>query len=372
MQGARALLDVKARRSGLHHSIGRVLLHGLAEDGGKKRRGAYETFAGNHGMNRRALLIALVVLAGCREVDAPGGVGGRGHLEIDSDPQGALISVDGKSRNKFTPDTIAGLRGRQTISVSIDSAGTTYGFRITTTFRPDSVVSLLGPLITSRCTGQVNCQPRDHDNGRIGFRRSPMGPLFHQSGQGNGLRWPLGTANSYASIGTPIMAALIQGADTIALGIYNREFMVGRPYPIVQADPFKLDQTIWIVPPENLVTRPFLVARGLEVREELMATSDLDVLLLRLTFTNITSRPSYRALDPLMPPSGVTLQQTWVGFALDPDIGDAGDDLFAYSPADNAILPMMRLSRRTGSRAGNRCVRGCSGCACSLPPPEQP
>jgi hypothetical protein len=41
----------------------------------------------------------------------------------------------------------------------------------------------------------------------------------------------------------------------------------------------------------------------------------------------------YRAIDPVVPAGGMTFNQVYVGFALDPDIGAAGDDMVTYEAA---------------------------------------
>jgi hypothetical protein len=257
-------------------------------------------------------------------------------VEIGSEPQGARIFVDGKDRHKLTPDTIRGLSGRHDVSAFIDSAGARYGFMINLDVRPDSIIRFNGPLMLSRCAATCGAL-KNHTPNRIFFSRSAAGPLLYTDGSSSGLRWPSTTPNGYASIGAPLFAGIMVGADTVALGIYDLTYYAGRPFPQVQTanNLFTMRQSYWLLPP----VLQSLTVRGIEISEEVIASSLVeDVLVVKLVFRNITNKPAYRAADPLMPPGGFTFDRVYIGFGLDGDIGVSTDDLFSYDPDQNAIF----------------------------------
>lgn len=63
-----------------------------------------------------------------------------------------------------------------------------------------------------------------------------------------------------------------------------------------------------------------------------MESADSNVILIRLTFRNITNRESYRAVDPLVPGGGMRFDHVYLGFGIDSDIGTPGDDMLTYEP----------------------------------------
>jgi hypothetical protein len=94
-------------------------------------------------------------------------------------------------------------------------------------------------------------------------------------------------------------------------------------------DRIELTQTTWVVPPSANLQRA--TVRGIEVVEHVVATTALeDVLLIRLTFRNITNLPLYAALDPTVPAAGRVIENAWLGFVFDPDIGTSNDDAMSY------------------------------------------
>ncbi|MGH7468972.1 MAG: hypothetical protein ACRENP_13540 [Longimicrobiales bacterium] len=284
------------------------------------------------------LFTVLPLLATCSDGDEPVGPPGVGYLEVDSDPRGASIFVDGQDRRKVTPDTLHGLRGTRDITVRLDSAGGSYGFRVQLELAPDSIVRVLGPLTLARCNPQCPLV-REHTASRIRFGRAAEGPLFYRDGSGNGAFWPNTTTNSYISVGMPMFSALLDGQIPIALGIYDLNYVAGRPFPRVTttASEFSLNQSFWLIPPGSVLGLP--TVRGLEVREEVIAASgNDDVVVVELTFRNITNRLAYQSSDPFAPAGGFRFQDAFFGFALDPDIGVAEDDLFTYDPELNAVI----------------------------------
>jgi hypothetical protein len=288
-------------------------------------------------MKRAAIGVLLTLtLAGCSDEDSGTNVSGAGWVEIGSEPQGARIFVDGKDRHKLTPDTIRGLSGRHDVSAFIDSAGARYGFMINLDVQPDSIIRFNGPLMLSRCSNTCGAL-KTHTPNRIFFSRSAAGPLLYTDGSGTGLRWPATTSNSYASIGAPLFAGIMLGADTVSLGIYDLTYYAGRPFPQVQVatNLFTLRQSYWLLPPMLQTT----TVRGIEITENVVASPNVDdVLVVKLVFRNITNKAAYRAADPLVPPNGFTFDRVYVGFGLDADIGTSTDDLFSYDPDLNAIF----------------------------------
>ncbi|MGH8437179.1 MAG: hypothetical protein ACRERX_22580 [Pseudomonas sp.] len=272
-------------------------------------------------------------------------------MEIDSDPRGASILVDGQDRRKVTPDTVHGLSGLHEFSVRRDSAGASYGYRVQLRVARDSVVQINGPLTLPRCAEQCPLF-REHTASRVRFSRVPAGPLFYRDGTGDGAHWPNTTNNSYVSTGIPLFAALLDGQAPIALGIYDYNFLAGRPFPSVSptSNPFTLRQSFWVLPTLALLNAPTM--RGLEVSEEVLAGTVDDVVVVRVVFRNITTRPAYQAADPFSVPDGFQFQDAFVGFALDPDIGAAEDDLFTYDPELNAIIAYDGAFREDGFQSG--------------------
>jgi hypothetical protein len=290
----------------------------------------------------RSACCALLIVAGlaaCGDDSDPIRPGGGAAIvEIDSDPRGASIFVDGQDRRKVTPDTLRGLSGNHEFIVRRDSAGASYGYRIQLRIAGDSVTRINGPLMLTRCSQQGCPLISEHTVSRIRFSRSPAGPLFHQAGTGGGAFWPGTTSNSYVSTGVPVFAMQI-GQNPFALGIYDHEFLAGRPFPQVTsaAGAFSLRQNFWLIPPPVLLDFP--TVRGLEVSEEVIGTPGIDdAIVVRVVFRNITNRPAYQAADPIVPPAGLRFDSAYIGFAVDPDIGNADDDLFAYDPELNSVF----------------------------------
>jgi hypothetical protein len=322
-------------------------------------------------MKRAAIGVLLAIaLAGCNDENSGTNVSGAGWIEIGSEPQGARIFVDGKDRHKLTPDTIRGLSGRHDVSAFIDSAGSRYGFMINLDVQPDSIIRFNGPLMLSRC-GATCGSLKTHVPNRIFFSRSAAGPLLYTDGSGTGLRWPSTTSNGYASIGAPLFAGIMLGADTVSLGIYDLTYYAGRPFPQLQVanNAFSLRQSYWLLPP----MLQSLTVRGIEITEHVMASSQVeDVLVVKLVFRNITNKPAYRAADPLMPQGGFTFASVYVGFGLDADIGVSTDDLFSYDPDLNAIFmydaafwKARSVEQQTRSRAWLVCASSMRRCDAS-------
>jgi hypothetical protein len=287
---------------------------------------------------RKQLICALALAmaaAGCSddEVVSPGE---RGSVEVTSDPQGAVVELDGANSGKTTPATFWDLSGRHNIVVRLDRGGIAYGYRTQVDIRGDSLHRIHGPLMF-RCesTTCLLASARNRDLGRIRISTQANGALLSRVGQGDGLLWPLGSSNSYASVGMPLIAMVAAPRDTLAMGIYDYDYLAGRPEPTMTTSGARsvFRQSTWIVPPTSVLVTGAPTVRGIEVMEELTADANSDVVYVKLTFRNITNRDSYRAADPLVPNSGLTFSNVYIGFGVDADIGNPDDDFITYEPA---------------------------------------
>ena len=288
------------------------------------------------------LLAGLAAVSGCREADRPAGPVFGGRVAVDSDPQGAVIYVDTTRRAETTPDTLDDVPvGTRIIGAWRDSAGVQYGFAMRVEVPREGLVEVSGPLL-ARCfdTGCYADIVQQYTVNSMRFATTPTGRLFYVDGSDGGLYWP-STTNSYLATGTPIFAGVSSATSReVATGAYAYqidetiyEYLAGRPAPQVEqtAEQFSLTQTSWVLPPGTLVMAS--TVRGLEITQQVIGRADPDgVLLVRLTFRNITNDPLYRRMDPV-PEGGVTYTDAYIGFALDPDIGGAEDDLVSYDPS---------------------------------------
>src|SRR5690606_35539959 len=263
------------------------------------------------------LLVGIAVAAGCREADRPSGPVLGGWVAVDSDPRGARIFVDGQSRTQVTPDTLRDVSvGRRDIGAQLDSAGVPYGFTAVVDVPDEGTVDVFGPLLI-RCAsdGCFRTFTKYRTVNTIRFATTPTGHLFYIDGTGGGLYWPSGTQNSYVAGGGAAFAGVWSASSAqVALGPYAfgdgfgniAAYLTGRPAPEVEETSlgFSLRQTAWVVPPGSFTV--FSTVRGLEIEQEVVGRPSLDgVLLVRLTYRNITDQPAYRVVDP-QPEEGVT------------------------------------------------------------------
>lgn len=281
-------------------------------------------------------LAAAAALAGCREPDRPLGPEAMGWIAVDSDPRGALIVTDGQNTGLRTPDTVKTLSiGEHRIAATMDTARFAYSYTTVVRNRPDTVISVTGPLL-ARCVSTV-CAAYVQPN-RIRFAFRPVPTLFFVQGQGEGLFWPGDATNSYASGAAPVIAGIVAGGaagDTLALGPYDLEFFAARPAvgSATTSQAVRISVPSWILPPGELIAAGASVPRGLSVRQQLFAPTGADgadMLFVRVTIENIANSPLYRLLDPR--PGTLTLREAWLGFAFDFDIGLSDDDLVTYVP----------------------------------------
>ena len=286
-----------------------------------------------------SVLLAVAMMAtACQDDDEAVAPGENTRVEILSDPANADIYVDEANSGKKTPSTFFDLAGQHDIIVRYDRDGIGYGYRTTIDVRGDSLHRFNGPLVYRCPRVDAVCKlnsSRHRDLGRLRIFTQANGSLFMRTGQGEGLLWPTGSSNSYASTGMPLIAMVAGANDTLALGIYDTDYLAGRPEPVLTAGATStsLRQSTWILPPPNVILSNAPTVRGIEVEEELIGAPNSDVVFLKLTFRNITNRESYRAVDPVVPSTGITFNQVYVGFGLDPDVGRSDDDLITYEPA---------------------------------------
>jgi hypothetical protein len=291
-------------------------------------------------MTRAALLLAAAVAlstTACRDEDGPTGPGANAvAILIDSDPAGASIVIDDNDTGARTPDTVLVNPGEHTLQLRLDSAGFTYDYNaFLRIIRTDSVLSLRAPMsLQCPLEGSTACYTmarRHRDAAGLRFATAAFGSLFFWQGSGQGIFWPAGSTNSYVSSGMPIIAGRANG-EAVALGVYDQGFLAGRPAPkvITAAAGIALTQTTWIVPPFHPQIRPSTV-RGIEIEQHVMAVDAVPgVVVVRLVFRNISDLPEYDVVGPHLPPGPVTYTNTHIGFALDPDIGEASDDWMSY------------------------------------------
>jgi hypothetical protein len=291
-------------------------------------------------MTRTAVLVAAVVAltaTACREQDGPTGPGANAvSVLIESDPGGARIVVDDRDTEQRTPDTVRVNPGEHALRLRLDTLGFTYDYNaFLRILRTDSLLRLRAPLsLQCPLDNNANCfasSRRYRDAAGMRFATSAFGSAFHWDGSGQGVLWPLGSTNSYVSSGIPVLAGHANG-EPVALGVYDHPFLAGRPAPVASttAGRFELTQRTWIVPPFSPLVRPTTV-RGIEISEHIIARDDVDgVVVVRLVFRNISHLADYRVIAQHLPAGEVTYTNTHIGFALDPDIGDAGDDWLSY------------------------------------------
>lgn len=265
-------------------------------------------------------------------------------LFVDSDPRGGRILVDGFDTGQRTPALIGQLGGgARGIRVELDTAGLTYSWSTLVVVDPTLQPTVAGPL-TIRCSNAscLRSASEFHAAGNLRFAVNAAGPLFVYEGLDLGIVWPASTSNSYSPLGAATMTALV-GSQPVALGLRNvgaiPNYWAGRPLPAtLGTSPYHVRVPAWIVPPTSVQT----ALRGIEVVHEVVVREDLpDVLLIRVTWRNISADSVYRLLDPATPEGGVTYTDAWLGFILDPDIGAFGesdDDLVSYDAARQLVF----------------------------------
>lgn len=278
------------------------------------------------------LIVPTLVVGACGGDDDFVGVPDGARAFVTSDPPGGRIRVDGRPTSLVTPDTVKGLLGRHDLTVMLDTLGAIYRYSAQVMLsHPDSTANVSGPLLL-RC-GSDDCLDklaRESAVNRLRFATNPGGALFHGGPNGSGIVWPATTSNRYAFAGMPMISARPY-PDTIGLGIYDTDYLAGRPFPgLVEEDGrMRLRQSMWIVPPVNALQ--LATIRGIRIDQTVLAAAAVDdVVVARLVFRNITGDPLYRLVDPNVPDDGMTFPNTYVGFALDADVGDSADDYLSY------------------------------------------
>lgn len=288
------------------------------------------------------LVTAVLVTAACRGSDQVASPGENPRIEITSDPDGAAVFLDNQPTNRLTPALLRASIGQHDILARLVRDNVTYGFRSQVDVKADSLHHVSGPL-TMRCSS-AECGIANHRYNTISNMRvasNPNGALFYYDQTEKGLYWPANTNNGYASVGMPLIAGIAATRDTLSVGIYDLQYLAGRPSPQFTStgDRSSLKQTTWIIPPTETIVMLAPTMRGIEVEEELIDISAInDVAFIKLTFRNITNRASYQAADPIVPLAGITYTWTYLGFGLDADIGTADDDAVSYDPQSNLVF----------------------------------
>jgi hypothetical protein len=282
------------------------------------------------------ILCTLLLVTACREGDGPADPSQiDAHVHLSSVPAGASITVDGRATGLFTPDTVPLRRGDRSIDLRLDSAGFLYDYNFILEVEPsDSVVTVEVPVGMQCLTPGGGCflgARRHHEAAGMRFASSAVGTLFYWGGSGGGIIWPASTQNSYASSGMPLFAAREDGTP-VSLGMYDQSMLVGLPAPrtMVDADSFRLEQQAWVLPPRTSLVDPATV-RGIAIEQEIIGRTDVaGVIIMRLTFRNVSDEPMVHLFAPHIPVAPVTYTDAWIGFALDADIGNANDDWLSY------------------------------------------
>lgn len=293
-----------------------------------------------------AVAIFLAVACG-DDLDRPTGPGGefRAAIAVDSDPPGGRIFLNGEDSERVTPDTLQEVEeGPHDVSIVLDTLGWEYSIGARVQAIADTVIAVRGPLVT-RCLS-LSCVRGDRRGG-LDIAVRPIPSLFYVEGQGEGVRWPVGTGNSYASTGTPVLAGIVgtgEGAgDTIAVGPYDHRYFAGRPAPeIGSGADTGIRVPAWLLPPRSVIASGRSAPRGLEVVSTLTPGSAVgidDLVYVRFVLRNISDSTLYRSVDPIPEAGrGLDLVELWPGFALDFDIGISEDDMVTYVPDEDLAI----------------------------------
>ncbi len=297
-------------------------------------------------MTARSLASTLTVLGAvlgmgaCQQSSAPGAPSS---FLVDSDPRGATIFLDGQSRNIVTPDSLRDVSaGSHTIGLVLDSGGVTYQFNAQTTVVPDSMAPIRWPLLL-HCGDTTCLDPyiRRITAAGMDFAVGANGTLFFEQGTGGGLYYPADSNDGYLAVGAPVSAGYL-GSYTPSVGPspYDFYYYAGRPAPdtLRAGAVFQLDQRSWLLPPPPY--QPYLTGRGLKMDEQVVTDEAYPgTIFLRVVFRNITGDSLYQAADAALYGAGsLTYENAYFGFAIDPDIGDASDDIVSYVPDQNMVF----------------------------------
>lgn len=288
-----------------------------------------------------AALGFLLFLAACQHSStAPGAPSS---FLVDSDPQGATIYLDGTSQNKITPDSLLDVpAGNHTIGLLLDTAGILYQFNAQTTIVPDSMPPIRWPLLL-HCGDTTCLDPyiRRVTAAGMDFAVGANGTLFFEQGSGGVLYYPAGSSQSYMSVGAPVSAGFL-GTNTPSVGPspYDFYYYAGRPAPdtVRAGGVYQITQSSWLVPPPPY--QQYLTGRGLKMDEQILTDEAYPgTVFLRIVFRNIMADTLYEMADPILyGTGGLTFENAYLGFAIDPDIGDATDDIVSYAPGDDLVF----------------------------------
>jgi hypothetical protein len=305
------------------------------------------SFVMKHGNVAGLVLLACTGLFGCGDSSQPSGPAATVKIFVDSDPRGGTITLDGTATTQTTPDTLRAVTNADhDVGAQVTKNGLIYGSAVHVT-KGAIPASVILPLI-ARC-GSVSCVSSATsftNSGAMKFGVNALGPLFtNNPTAGGGLLWPSTSHNNYASFGAPVFASIPTGSSTpVGLGVYTYTadypvpYWAGRTIAPPLIDPLAIAHPAsWIVAPP--AWQALNTIRGLEIVQEVSASPLVsDALIIRVVFRNITNLASYRAVDPAVPSAGIIYDQAYLGFALDPDIGDPTDDYVTYAPNQNMVF----------------------------------
>lgn len=290
------------------------------------------------------MLAGTAAVAACEDPTrpVPGTVGAT--LFVDSEPQGGRIFIDDVDTGEETPaliDPVAA--GARRVRVELDTAGLTYTYAAFVVVDPTLEASVSLP-VTIRCSNPLCLREaaQFHSAGNIRFAVNGAGPLFVYEGLDAGIVWPATTQNTYASLGAATITSFVN-SDPVALGLRNvsgpANYWSGRPAPrVTGGDPYRVTVPSWLLPAVAEQGR----LRGIEVVHEVIGIATTpDLLVIRVTWKNITTDSLYRSLDPTTPTAGLTYADAYLGFILDVDVGafaESDDDLVSYSADRNLVF----------------------------------
>jgi hypothetical protein len=295
---------------------------------------------------RKLVFAAALFLISCREADGPLG-GTQGTLFVSSDPEGAHIYIDNTDTGLRTPDTVH-TSGSHDVAAILDTLNGRYTYVAHANIQGIEPFNVSGPVI-ARCVDSQGadvggCYSRNRipvTAGNMQISMNVTGGMMLEDGNGQGIVWPAGSGDSYVSNAMPLIAAKISG-HAVALGMYDVPTLAGRPaLSIVNSNGgLQTDQKTWVLPVSTSTTQNTI--RGIEIREQAYIDPSVpDVALIRITYRNITNSPLYQKLDPRgtsLGTEGLTFDDVYIGFGMDPDIGTATDDVMTYDPDLHAVF----------------------------------
>jgi len=289
---------------------------------------------------RRAAAVLLLTLAslGCFEERDRPTVPIFGTLELESDPAGAEVFIDSIRLGVVTPVTLDMVpAGEHLLELELGGdTPETFSFSDTITVPEEALASLRVPL-QGGCLR--NC-PFLLARGRIDCRFTNAGDtcasVFFD--QAPALEWPGESGADYGAGGRLLVAAIVGAdggtlaGDTLAIAVFDTLAWLGRRPVAREASTRRQEATV-----EYWASSAFAgqYLQGLAVRQTLVAVDSAgveDAILIGFQIVNNSDDELYRSAFPWIPEGGFTLEDVYVGFGLDADVGSADDDLGSVDP----------------------------------------